>query len=121
MIKNIAKNINHSLRSKHAAILVEKKKIISIGINKMKSHPVQKQFTRDPELAYIHAEVDCLKSISKLNVKRATLYVVRVNKNGNLAESCPCDGCKKLIQSIGISRLVYSIDGGIIENVKFAG
>lgn len=114
MATKMAANITHMLRNKHAAILVERKKILSIGINKTKSSPMQKKFARLPHLNFIHAEIDCLKNISIDNPKHVTLYVVQF-RNGKLEESCPCDGCAGAIRHVKIHRVVHSINNGIVE------
>ena len=40
--------------------------------------------------------------------KKATLYVARYNKSGNLANSKPCKWCQEMIDKLGIKRVVYS-------------
>lgn len=114
MAVKMASNLTHSLRNKHAAILVERKKIISVGVNKMKSSPMQKKFSRLPNLNFIHAENDCLKGVHIENPKHVTLYVVQV-RSGNLEESCPCSGCAGAIRHVNINRVVHSIKDGIVE------
>lgn len=114
MASKMAKNLTHSLRNKHAAILVERQNIVSVGVNKMKSSPMQKQFSRLPHLNFIHAEIDCLKDVKIDNPKRVTLYVVQWQAN-SLGESCPCAGCTKAIRHLGIDRVVHSIKDGIQE------
>jgi deoxycytidylate deaminase len=114
-LKLIATNLTHGLRCKHAAMLTVGGKIISIGVNKAKSDPLQKRYTRHAALSWTHAEVDCLKGI-EIDLKRATLYVIRTDDNGNLMESCPCSGCRSLINELKIPRIVHSTtDGQIIE------
>lgn len=122
-LRNITKDLNHGLKSKHAAMLTVGNKIISMGVNKAKSCPFQKKNSKTPkqtnpflEYSYIHAEVDCLKGL-EIDFKHATLYVIRTDSNGKLMESCPCQGCTSLINKLKIPRLIYSTaDGSIVEN-----
>jgi deoxycytidylate deaminase len=117
-LSNITKNLANGLRCKHAAMLVNKNKIISIGVNKTKSDPLQKQYTRLPHMSYIHAEIDCLKGID-IDFSKTTLFVVRTDGDGKFMESCPCDGCMRLINDRGIPRIIHSnIDGKLIEIIK---
>jgi len=121
-LKNISKNLNHGLRSKHAAMLTDGNKIISIGVNKAKSDPIQKLHSRSHkasnqfvEYSWTHAEVDCLKGL-QMDFNRTTLYVIRTDASGKLMESCPCNGCQSLIDKLEIPRIVHSTaDGGIVE------
>lgn len=117
---NICKNLDNGLRCKHAAMLIDGNKIISIGVNKAKSSPIQKEFSRSKspnpfeEYSWIHAEVDCVKNV-KINFKKTSLFVIRTDSKGQLRESCPCEGCKKLINKLEIPRIIYSTAAGKIE------
>lgn len=117
---NICKNLDNGLRCKHAAMLTDGNKIISIGVNKAKSAPIQKEYSRSKsnnpfeEYAWIHAEIDCVKNI-KANFKKTTLIVIRTDNKGNLMESCPCEGCKRLIDKLEIPRVIYSSKNKINE------
>lgn len=115
-LKMIATNLTHGLRCKHAAMLTVNGKIVSVGVNKAKSDPLQKQYTRNANLAWTHAEVDCLKNMD-VNFKRSTLYVVRTDIKGNFAESCPCSGCRSLISKLKIPRIVHSNIHGTISEI----
>lgn len=115
-LQNITKNLTHGLRCRHAAMLTINNKIVSIGVNKAKSDPLQKKYTRLAHLTWTHAEVDCLKGID-VNMKRATLYIVRTDDKGKLMESCPCSGCRSLIDNLKIPRLVYSTSEGTITEI----
>jgi deoxycytidylate deaminase len=115
-LQNIAKNLNHGLRCKHASMLTVGNKIVSIGVNKAKSDPLQKRYSRLSHLTWTHAEVDCLKGV-EINLKRATLYVVRTDDNGTFMESCPCSGCRSLINELKIPRIVHSTTDGTITEI----
>lgn len=112
-LEKVVNEITHDIRCKHAAYLVEKNKIISIGINKEKSHPLQKEFSRFTNMTYLHAEIDCLKSVNKFDINKTTLYILRIDKNGHYANSAPCKGCQEYLNQIKIKRIVYSITKGI--------
>jgi len=119
---NIATNLNHGMHWKHAAMLTDGRKIVSIGVNKAKSDPLQKKYSKRhtpghpySEYLWIHAEVDCLKNV-RMDFKRSTLYVIRADSKGNLLESCPCVGCQSLINELRIPRILHSTaDGKIVE------
>lgn len=115
-LQNITKNLTHGLRCRHAAMLTINNKIVSIGVNKAKSDPLQKKYTRLAHLTWTHAEVDCLKGID-VNLKRATIFVVRTDDKGNLMESCPCTGCRSLIDTLKIPRIIHSTSDGTISEI----
>jgi tRNA(Arg) A34 adenosine deaminase TadA len=98
--------------SKHAAAIVYKNEIISIGWNEYKSHPFQVQFSREEEKYFLHAEVSAIrKSLNHLStdeLKKSSLYVARVMKDGSWGFSCPCDGCKMAIAAFDIKKVIYT-------------
>lgn len=100
--------------SRHAAAIVYKNEIISIGWNEYKSHPFQVQFSRELEKYYLHAEVAAIrKSLNHLTtdeLKKSTLYVARVMKDGAWGFSCPCEGCKMAIAAFDIPKVIYTND-----------
>ena len=121
IISKVAEAADHiGLRAKLAAAIVIKNEIISIGLNRKKTHPFQVQFQANDKQIYLHAETDAinraLKHISKEELCKATLYVARVkyadNKSKKIiwAESKPCIGCQKAIKLYGISNVVHTCD-----------
>lgn len=122
MLFGIAKDLysTKEFRSKHAAAVVYKNKIVSIGTNRLKTDPFNLQFTDNPEKVYIHAETDAIKQAVQMigkEIENATLYVVRAAKldtlNYELAESKPCQMCSSAIEHFNICRVVYSINKGL--------
>jgi len=113
-------NNNAPNRAKHAASIVIRNEIISIGENSGKTHPLQKRFSKNGEAIFKHAEVDCiinaLRHVEPEDLEKATLYVYRVKKltkdhkywSDGLSEPCP--GCKQAIDHFKIKKIVYSTD-----------
>lgn len=103
-------------RSKHAALLCYKGRVLSIGVNRYKTHPMMKRFSRHPDAVNLHAEIDCIvKAINRYGteiLKSSQLYVARVLDNGTLRSSCPCSGCRKAIEAFEISKVYYTVEGG---------
>lgn len=63
-----------------------------------------------------HAEIAALRQVNKTtkNFKKIVLYVVRLDAEDILQESCPCINCMNKIQDLGIKRVIHSTrDGGI--------
>jgi deoxycytidylate deaminase len=123
-LRNVAKNLDHGLRCKHAAMLTDGNKIISIGVNKAKSDPFQKANSKNyknpnphMEYSWTHAETDCLKGIN-LDFRRTTIYVIRTDDKGNMMESCPCEGCRTLINRLQIPRIIHSTSDGTIAEIN---
>ena len=113
-------NKNSQQKVKLAASLVFQNEIISVGYNSLKTHPMQKRFSKNIEAIFKHAEVDCivnaLRYVDPADLERTTLYVYRVKKLTKDHEywsdgySEPCSGCKQAINHFKIKKVVYSTD-----------
>lgn len=96
------------------AIVYDKKgKIFSYGENsftKMNSHQalIAKR-VNEKDKVYVHAEVHAL-----LRWRRFTdnipygIFVARLGKNGNLANSKPCPICMEVIRRFGVKKIDYT-------------
>jgi len=47
--------------------------------------------------------------------KGATLYVARINKDGQLKMARPCDVCYQELVQLRFKRIVYTTDDGLVE------
>lgn len=103
-----------------AAGLVYKNEFISFGFNKIKSHPFQKRFGKNPMAIYLHAEIDCIRNATKQTsndiISKSTLYVSRMkfedSTRTNMTQglACPCQGCQKAIVAFDIKKVYYSLN-----------
>lgn len=114
LLMKVAETSKH--RAKLAAAIVLKNEIISIGVNSLKTHPLQAKFGRDIYSVHIHAEIDAIVKALRLlkpsDLKKATLYVARIkhDRAGNLIPGLakPCTGCMQAITSFGIKKVIWS-------------
>lgn len=81
-------------RFKHGAIVVHHGKVLATSPNINKNNPKNV----DPQHCSIHAEVRALRKAGF--PKKATVYVARVNGNGESRLSKPCVGCMSLIEEL---------------------
>lgn len=82
---------------------------VSHGVASTKSHPYQKQISKNPESCFLHAEISALvKDRTSDNNKK--LYVMRVLKNGSYAPSFPCNNCLSAIMEAGNFKALYFYD-----------
>ena len=94
-------------RCKHFSFLIEKNRIISIGYNQSyKTHPLSKKFGH--RFSSIHSELHAISSFGKTN--GLILANVRLDLNGNLRESKPCQPCQKMLKYFNIQNVFYTID-----------
>ena len=92
---------------KHGAILVKKGKVLAVANNRYCSKLRLKHFHSD-RVWSIHAEMSLATILPKKVTRGATVYVVRVNKNGDLVNSEPCELCKKVLITMGVRKVYHS-------------
>lgn len=83
------------------------------GYNYKKSHPLQKEFSKNDHAIYLHAEIDAIRKArsNRESFKNSTLYIARVNNDG-LANACPCTGCEEAIYNFGIGETYFTTSEG---------
>lgn len=98
--------------SLHCAAIVHKGSILSIGVNKKKTHPIQKLFADKPEKDCIHAEIDAIVKVKDKDIlKECELYVLRLTKGNRIGNSKPCAGCMNALSYYGIKKFHWTEDG----------
>ena len=106
--------------AKLAAAIVYKNKIISIGVNSMKSSPLQAKYATNKDLSiFLHAEIAAIKNaLRQLDVEefsKVTLFVCRAKTDIQTNQMVfglakPCTGCLRAIVEFDIKRVYYTLD-----------
>lgn len=111
--------LNFERRTSHVAFLVKKNKIVQIGINLAKSHPITKNYKyQDHQHTGVHAELNvCIKS-GKEDLSKYKLVVIRINRHNQTTNSKPCIGCQGVIKQFGVGQVWYSTDNGNFEQLN---
>ena len=94
---------------------IYKENIYSTGYNKflkVKSFKIDKE--NSIYYKTIHAEINAICQIPKLMAKGKDILVIRISKNLELKNSRPCNHCIEKLTKIGIRKVHYSNDQGII-------
>lgn len=101
---------------KCAAVIFNKRKVLKVGINKSKTHPLLDPYTEYPHL---HAETDAIIN-SRGRIKGASILVVRTNRQGtSRGMSRPCEVCTKMIRRVGIKRVYWYDWNGELRKENF--
>lgn len=119
---------NPNNQEKFAAAVVYRNRIISIGMNSMKSHPLQAKYSKNEHAIFLHAEVAAIKNaLREMDVddlSKCDLYITRVKKEKPFSNkfvwglSKPCAGCARAIAEFGLKRTIYTRDDGDYEVVE---
>lgn len=104
-------------RQKMGCVVVYKNKIIGMGFNSTKSHPLQKEYNRyrfkgDYSPHCMHAEMHALMPIRHLDIdwSKVKVYTYRIcredGSRGALAR--PCISCQTFMKELGIRHIYYT-------------
>lgn len=100
-------------KHRHGAVLTLGGVIISTGFNKGKTNPLPIRIDPKTERLTLHAETDCVYGFKAEDIKGASLYVVRLNRRGDLVNSRPCENCLLFLSKYSLNKIVFSNkDGG---------
>lgn len=112
-LKVVAESVEPVSRAQLAAAIVYKNKVIAIGTNQLKTHPIMIEFQRGPGAIFLHAEIDAInkarRKISDEKLSKSTLIVVRVRKDGSFGMAKPCRGCADCIDHFRINNVYYTL------------
>lgn len=99
------------LAQKHGAVIVKNGRVLALGINKQKNADINTPYAVNvPEYFTVHAEADAINRCA--NTEGATIYIARINKNGEERFSRPCDNCAETIRKAGIRTVIYTLTEG---------
>jgi len=122
ILQVMAETVPVEFRGRLAAAVVHRNEILSFGVNQMKSHPFQRQYSSNEDSIYLHAETDAIKNALKKHdiatIAKSKLYICRVkydNEFGRTLQwglSKPCAGCQKAIATFNIKHVCYTTDDG---------
>ena len=127
---NLARNASQfsDFQQHHlGCVLVYKNKVISVGYNTTKQHPMQKQYNAlrgfDTATAHnsLHAELSAIIKAKDMDVdwSKVSIFIYREHKNGQLGLAKPCAACAQKIRDMGIKEIYYTGEGShIYERIE---
>lgn len=112
-------------RSHHFSFIIKKNRIISIGQNNKKTHPinlVHRKFSLKTGEDFSEERYTCsefnailkLKNLTNIETKKCDLINLRINKNNNLDYAKPCMGCENLLRYSEFKNVLWSNNMGQI-------
>lgn len=104
LARKVSKLSTHN-RFSLGAVVVDGSKIISVGANKLKTHPKSTHPYRS-----LHAEMAAIIAAHQ-DLSKCDMYVYREIKSGVPALAKPCQYCEVMIQEAGIRHIYYSTNG----------
>lgn len=95
-------------RARIGAVIVKGGRVLSTGFNQIRYTRLNQR-----EWPSLHAEEDAILKVLKQpngleRLAGGTIFVSRILKNGSTACAKPCKKCQKLIDAVGIKKVVYT-------------
>lgn len=94
-------------RQRHGAVIVKSGRVIGMGYNKDKNHPLSVSPEHIKSHCSRHAEINAIRDANN-DVRGAVLYVARVNRQGKDRNSQPCERCAAVIDEMKIKKVIYT-------------
>lgn len=116
-----------SSRNLHLSFLIYKNRIISIGQNSKKTHPIN---LRNRKISKDGIDISSfrgscsewnallrLKNLTNIPARKCSLVNIRINKNNEIRMSRPCYSCLRLLAFYDITDVCYSNERGGFERL----
>lgn len=114
------------MRCRHFSFVIYKNRIITIGLNKPKTHPTN---LRNRKISYITGEdysqykhtcsefnsIIKLKKKTNIDTKKCTLINIRYDRNKKIAMAKPCMSCANLLKYFEFKKVIWSTNDGNYE------
>lgn len=96
---------------KLGAAIFAKKRLISVGANNAKTHPLSRFYGRP---VTVHAEMQAIIRAKNVveSLEGMVLVVARIKRNGEIGMARPCSGCEAIIRRNGIKEVWYTTENG---------
>jgi len=131
-IEEIAESLidwDDAIRCRHFSFIVYKKRIVSIGTNKQKTHPTNlknrkvssktgEDFSDQKHICSEFNAIVKLKRQTNINTKKCTLINLRYDRNKKLAFAQPCMSCVSLLKYHEFKTILYTNSTGCYEEFE---
>lgn len=91
------------------AVITQGSRIISVGTNKYKTHPLQRNHHTNELATSIHAELDAVLRAPYAKRRGSQISIARLLDDGTSGIARPCKFCRELLLDSGIYIVVYSM------------
>lgn len=102
-------------RARVAACIVYRGRLVSMGFNTYKTHPLAKKYGHNEHAIYSHAELSAIRNslryIGVDDLRYCSLYVGRakiIDGKWQPGLAKPCVGCQRAIAEFGICNVHYT-------------
>lgn len=109
------KPTKQSGRAYHVTFICKKRKVVAIGFNDFhRRHPARKwgeyNPTKNIDAEYepcLHSEISAIIKCGQEDCSQYDFFNIRINNNGKIAPSKPCENCQRVLNQIGYNKVYY--------------
>lgn len=116
-------NWNEPIRCRHFSFILNKKRIISIGTNQQKTHPIHlknrkvstrtgEDFSDQKHTCSEFNAINKLKRLTNIDTKKCIIINLRYDRNKKLALAKPCMSCTSLLAFHEFKRVLWTDNNG---------
>lgn len=108
----LAAETDHDVTHQMCAVVVSKNRVLGVGYNQPKTHPISSGTPQNQ----LHAEMAAVLSCAEGAAEGAEIYVARSKPSGKPGLARPCEVCQGVLRRFGIRRAFYTINSEDPEN-----
>jgi hypothetical protein len=117
-------------RCHHFSFIMHKGRIISIGQNNTKTHPINlinrktssktgKDFSNEKHTCSEFNAILKFRKLTNINSSKCSIVNIRIDRNNNLAFAKPCMSCESLLKYFEFKNIYWSDHTGeIVKHIK---
>lgn len=121
---------NEEKRCKHFSFIIYKKRIVAIGTNQPKTHPVHLKnrkvsvrtgidFSEQKHTCSEFNAIIKLKRLTNINTKKCSLVNLRYDKNKKISLARPCMSCSSLLKYFQFKNILFTDNNGTYQMYKY--
>jgi hypothetical protein len=110
-------------RCHHFSFIIHKGRIVSIGQNNRKTHPINlinrktsvktgEDFSDEKHTCSEFNAILKLKKLTNINSKKCSIVNMRIDRNNNLAFAKPCMSCQNLLKFFEFKNVIWTNNQG---------
>lgn len=111
----LAGKCRHTKRCRHYSFIFDNKRLLAIGMNSPKTHPlnlkynyINKQKIKISDVVGTHSELSAVIKLGQEDCSGLIMVNTRINRNNKLDYSFPCNGCMEMIKELNFKKVIYS-------------
>lgn len=125
-LEDIAESLidwNDSIRCRHFTFILNKRRIVSIGVNQKKTHPINlknrkvssttgEDFSDQKHTCSEFSAIIKLKNLTNIDTKKCILVNLRYDRNKRIALASPCMSCISLLKYHEFKKVIWTNNYG---------